>query len=121
MNWVERYAMSRPRTVRSNPPVIRAQCGSRYGLSLHAKNDENSCELCLEATRNYANDRNRSLGVPEFQPAQCGTNGGYMKHLHDGESACTECLRAHNEHVQWYNLPSEIRDRALTTVREGES
>ena len=123
MNWAERYAMSRPRKDRGNPPVIRAQCGTRHGYNLHGQNDENSCKLCLEAVNDYANQRNRDLGVPEFQPAEHGTNGRYMRHLREEGVPvnCPECLQAHNEHVQWYNLSPEMRQQALTSVQEGEA
>lgn len=114
MDWNQRYAAGRKRTIEpTNEITYREQCGSRYGYDLHRKNSEPSCILCQEAVNDYANKRNRERGVQEFKPAACGTNGGYMKHLRENQLSCEDCLKAHKEHVAWYNLAADARQKII--------
>jgi len=36
-----------------------------------------------------------------------------MKHLRENEGACEDCKKAHNDHVMWYNLSLEARQKAI--------
>lgn len=109
--WELRYAMGRPQKPRNNPTVIRVQCGTKNGHEIHRTNDEKSCALCLDAVNSYQTQRNRSLGVQQFQPAACGTNSGYQRHLNNDETACDDCLAAHRAHALFYNFNAAERAR----------
>jgi len=111
MNWDLRYSMPRPQKPRSNPTVIRLQCGTKNGYEIHRKNDETACALCLDAVNGYQTQRNRSFGVQPFQQAAHGTNAGYQRHLNNNESACDDCLAAHRAHVVFYNLDAAERTK----------
>ena len=91
------------RTLRANAPDRKPhqppKYGTRGGYRRHLRIGEEPCEPCSQASRDYANSRNRKKGIPALAPrarrlAPCGTTSAYRRHLRDGETPCDACLAA---------------------------
>ena len=60
----------------------------------HLRVKSEVCDECRIAKRNYDNNRNRKLGIAEFEPARCGTLGGHQRHIRNNERPCGSCKKA---------------------------
>jgi hypothetical protein len=85
-----------PKPARVREP---ARCGTRYGAVRHRRLGEKACEECLQAERDYRNQRNmitKGRPVRHRKPVVCGTTQGRKKHIREKTPICQACREASN-------------------------
>ena len=84
---------------RRNPHTVDpVQCGTRSGYVTHRRNNEQACEECADANREYQLDYKHRHGQ-RTRDIACGTHAGYRAHGRRNEPACQPCLDANTARV----------------------
>jgi hypothetical protein len=80
-------------------------CGTVGGYSRHRLHNEEACEACRIAWRNYHRAR-RAAGYTQpdapHELAPCGTYAAHQRHLAHGEPVCEACAAANRAYKTEY-------------------